>query len=74
MADHAPRVLKNQETLNQRITADRKRLLSEVRISGQTKTPVVEQMSGASFSDYEERQEILRQAEANLLVPVEDTK
>ena len=74
MADHAPRVLKNQETLNQRITADRKRLLSEVRISGQTETPVVEQMSGASFSDYEERQEILRQAEANLLVPVEDTK
>ena len=70
-----PRAPKNHEALNLRIDADlNHRLTAICAEAGQTKTAVVERAPAAYFEDYDHKQRILRQAEAGLLLPVEDAE
>ncbi len=70
-----PRAKKDHENLNIRIDAATYRRLAEVSAeAGQTKTLLVERALQAYFEDYDHKQKILRQAEAGLLVPVEDAE
>ena len=70
-----PRAPKNHEALNLRIDADLNHRLTEVYAeAGQTKTAFVERAVAAYIVDYEAKQKILQQAEAGLLISVEDAK
>ena len=70
-----PRAPKNHEVLNLRIDANLNHKLAEIcKEAGQTKTMVVERALAAYFEDYERKKKIIQQAQAGLLVPVEDVK
>ena len=65
-----PRPKKDHACLNIKIDAGLYRRLMEVsEEAGQTKTLIVERALQAYFTEYDVKQQILRQAEAGLLVP-----
>ena len=68
-----PRAKKDHSCLNIKIDAALYRKLMEVsEEAGQTKTLIVERALQGYFTDYDMKQQILRQAEAGQLVPLEE--
>ena len=68
-----PRAKKNHEVLNIRIDADINHMLSALsEEAGQTKTIIVERALKAYCDDYHRKQDIIAQAEAGKLVPVDE--